>query len=82
MEFRVEAAARSRGKEKANGDQCLAFAGPGCSYFLLLCDGMGTGLGAAQEGQSAAGLLQQMLLSGFPPEHSFSYLLWPKPSMY
>jgi hypothetical protein len=70
IEFRVEAAARSRGKEKANGDKCLAFAGPGCSYFVLLCDGMGTGLGAAQEGQTAAGLLQQMLLSGFPPEHS------------
>jgi len=70
IEFRVEAAARSRGKENANGDKCLAFAGPGCSYFVLLCDGMGTGLGAAQEGQTTAGLLQQMLLSGFPPEHS------------
>ena len=70
IEFRVEAAARSRGKERANGDKCLAFAGPGCSYFVLLCDGMGTGLGAAQEGQSTAQLLQQMLLSGFPPEHS------------
>ena len=69
MEFRVEAAARSKGKEKANGDKCLAFAGPGTSYFVLLCDGMGTGLGAAQEGQSAAALLRQMLLSGFPPEH-------------
>ena len=69
MEFRVEAAARSRGKEKANGDKCLAFAGPGCSYFVLLCDGMGTGLGAAQEGQTTAVLLRQMLLAGFPPEH-------------
>ena len=69
MEYRVEAAARSKGKEKANGDKCLAFAGPGGSYFLLLCDGMGTGLGAAQEGQTAAELLRQMLLSGFPPEH-------------
>lgn len=70
ISFRVEAAARSRGKEKANGDKCLAFAGPGCSYFVLLCDGMGTGLGAAQEGQTAAGLLRQLLLSGFPPEHA------------
>ena len=69
IEFRVEAAARSRGKEKANGDKCLAFAGPGSSYFVLLCDGMGTGLGAAQEGQESAALLRQMLLAGFPPEH-------------
>ena len=74
IEFRVEAAARSKGKERANGDKCLAFPGPGCSYFVLLCDGMGTGLGAAQEGQSAADLLRQMLLSGFPPEHSLRTL--------
>ncbi len=69
-EFRMEVAARSRGKERANGDKCLAFPGAGCRYFVLLCDGMGTGLGAAQAGQEAARLLQQLLLSGFPPEHS------------
>jgi stage II sporulation protein E len=32
---------------------------------------MGTGLGAAQEGQSAGELLRQMLSAGFPPEHAF-----------
>ncbi len=69
IEFRVEAAARSRGKERANGDRCLAFSGMEGRYFLLLCDGMGTGLGAAQEGQTAAALLRSMLLAGFPPEH-------------
>lgn len=69
MEFRIEVSARSRGKERANGDKCLAFSGAGCQYFVLLCDGMGTGLGAAQEGQTAAGLLRQMLLAGFPPQH-------------
>ena len=31
---------------------------------------MGTGLGAAQEGQSAGQLLRQMLTAGFPPEHA------------
>ena len=46
--FRAEAAARSRSKELANGDRCLAFPGPECRYYILLCDGMGTGLGAAQ----------------------------------
>ena len=69
-EFRVEVSARSRGKERANGDQCLAFSGSGCRYFLLLCDGMGTGLGAAREGQEAASVLRQMLTAGFPPEHA------------
>ena len=62
--------ARSRGKERANGDRCLAFAGPGCHYFVLLCDGMGTGLGAAQAGQEAGNLLRRMLQAGFPPEHA------------
>ena len=69
-QFRVEAAARSRGKEQANGDRCLAFSGCGYRYFVLLCDGMGTGLGAAQEGQNTARLLRQMLTAGFPPEHA------------
>ena len=70
IEFRIEVAARSRGKERANGDKCLAFAGVECKYYVLLCDGMGTGLGAAQEGHSAATLLRQMLMAGFPAEHS------------
>lgn len=68
--FRIEVSARSRGKERANGDKCLAFAGPGCRYYVLLCDGMGTGLGAAQEGHTAGTLLRQMLMAGFPAEHS------------
>ena len=49
-EFRVEVSARSRGKERANGDRCLAFSGVEGRYYVLLCDGMGTGEGAAQEG--------------------------------
>lgn len=69
--YRLEVSARSRGKERSNGDRCLAFPGTGCRYYVLLCDGMGTGLGAAQEGQSASELLRQMLTAGFPPEHAF-----------
>ncbi len=72
--YRLEVSARSRGKERANGDRCLAFPGAGCRYYVLLCDGMGTGLGAAQEGQSAGELLRQMLTAGFPPEHAFRSL--------
>ncbi|MGM9589604.1 MAG: SpoIIE family protein phosphatase [Faecousia sp.] len=72
--YRLEISARSRGKERANGDRCLAFPGTGCRYYVLLCDGMGTGLGAAQEGQSTGELLRQMLTAGFPPEHAFRSL--------
>lgn len=69
--YRVEVSARSIGKERANGDKCMAFLGSGCKYYVLLCDGMGTGLGAAWEGQSAGQLLRQMLTAGFPAEHAF-----------
>ncbi len=71
-EFKVEVSVRSQSKEGANGDRLLAFPGPGCKYYLLLCDGMGTGIGAAQEGQTAGRLLRQMLTSGFPAKHALS----------
>ena len=72
--FRIELAIQSRGKEEANGDRCFAFSGPECRYFVILCDGMGTGLGAAQEGYSAGKLLQQMLACGFPAEYALTSL--------
>ena len=72
--YRVEAAARSRGKKRANGDRCLAFPGDRCRFYLLLCDGMGTGLGAAQEGDTAAKLLRQLLTAGFPASHALRSL--------
>lgn len=73
-EFEAQTAARSRGKERANGDRCIAFSGIGCRYYVLLCDGMGTGLGAAQSGFTAAGLLRQMLAAGFPADHALESL--------
>jgi stage II sporulation protein E len=69
-QFQVESAVCSVGREETNGDRCIRFAGIGSRYYVLLCDGMGTGLGAAQEGQSAASLLRQMLSAGFPAEHA------------
>ena len=71
-EFRVEVGARSRGKARTNGDRCLAFSGSGFAYYVILCDGMGTGPGAAWEGRSAGNLLRQMLCAGFPPEHALA----------
>ena len=73
-EFRMELSSRSRCRDGANGDRCFAFPGSECRYFVVLCDGMGTGLGAAREGQSAGNLLKQMLLAGFPPEHALKNL--------
>ena len=57
-------------KENDNGDRCQCFSGTGCKYYVLLCDGMGTGLGAVQEGKSALDLLKKLLLAGFPAEYA------------
>ena len=69
-QFRVRVSARSCSRELSNGDHCLAFPGDRCRYFVLLCDGMGTGLGAAREGQSAGELLKQMLTAGIPAQQA------------
>ena len=68
--FTPEVTACSVGREAANGDRWASFAGTGCLHYVLICDGMGTGLGAAQEGQTAMDLLRRMLTAGFPPEHA------------
>ena len=73
-EYRILCGARSAGKQTANGDRCVAFPGTEGKYYVLLCDGMGTGLGAAQEGDSTAVLLRRMLSVGFPAEHALRSL--------
>jgi stage II sporulation protein E len=53
-----------------NGDRVLQFHGTMCKYYIVLCDGMGTGLGAIQEGRTAAGMLRSLLTAGFPAEYA------------
>ena len=72
--FRVETGLAGRSREADNGDRCVQFPGTEDNYYLLLCDGMGTGLGAAQEGKEAVRLLKQMLCAGFPAEHALESL--------
>ncbi len=56
--------------EMENGDRCMKFPGTGGRYYVLLCDGMGTGLGAIQEGKTAATLLRRLLSAGYPASHA------------
>ena len=49
-----------------NGDRCAVFMGVRDLQYVLLCDGMGTGLGAAQEGKTALQLLRRLLSAGYP----------------
>ena len=60
--------------EEENGDRCLRFAGVEGKYYVLLCDGMGTGLGAVQEGRTAGAMLRRLLSAGYPAEYALRSL--------
>lgn len=53
-----------------NGDRCLRFAGICNRYYVILCDGMGTGMGAVQEGKTATAMLRRLLTAGYPASHA------------
>jgi len=72
--FRAEVALSTRSHRAENGDTCIWFPGRGSDYYVLLCDGMGTGAGAARESREAANLLQQLLRAGLPAEYALRSL--------
>ena len=72
--YRPEVMVAGNRLDTDNGDRCLRFAGTGCRYYILLCDGMGTGLGAAQEGKTAAAMVKELLLAGYPAEYALRTL--------
>lgn len=72
--YSPEVAVYANRRQEDNGDRCLWFAGTECRYYLLLCDGMGTGLGAVDEGKTAAGMLKKLLSAGFPAEYALRSL--------
>ena len=57
-----------------NGDRCAMFSGTRDRYYVLLCDGMGTGLGAVQEGKTATELLRRLLSAGYPARYALQSL--------
>lgn len=60
----VEVFSNRRGAD--NGDRCGVFVGIRDLQYVVLCDGMGTGMGAAQEGKTALQLLRRLLTAGYP----------------
>jgi serine/threonine protein phosphatase PrpC len=66
--FRPEVGMVSASLTRANGDRCLWFAGTECKYYVLLCDGMGTGAEAAREAQNVGNMLRRLLSAGYPAE--------------
>ena len=72
--YRAEVAGVSAGRGSADGDKCVWFAGPEDRYYVLLCDGMGTGPGAAQDSRDAVYLLHRLLAAGFPADSALRSL--------
>jgi len=68
--YQPEIAVCSTSRENSNGDRCLWFAGVECRYYILLCDGMGTGEEAAREGKLAGTMLRKLLSAGYPAEYA------------
>lgn len=66
--YQPELAVCSAAREGTNGDRCLVFAGVECKYYIVLCDGMGTGAEAARDGKIMGNMLKKMLSAGYPPE--------------
>lgn len=74
LRYRPEMGCATAPKAEANGDKLASFYAGDGYYYLLLCDGMGTGLGAAEAARSAASMLQQMLTAGISPADALASL--------
>ncbi len=70
QQFQPELAVCSASRDGQNGDRCFWFAGVECKYYILLCDGMGTGSEAARDGKIAGNMLKKLLCAGYPPEYA------------
>lgn len=57
-----------------NADRCVQFPGIRNRYYIILCDGMGTGPGAVKEAKTALSHLQKLLSCGFPAGHALQSL--------
>lgn len=57
-----------------NADRCIQFAGIRNRYYIILCDGMGTGPQAVKEAKTALVHLQKLLSCGFPADHALQSL--------
>ena len=74
LDFRPELHTRTRGWVRgADGDRVTSFR-HGEWFYLLLCDGMGTGPEAAREAETAGGLLRRMIEGGFDAQDALQTL--------
>ena len=72
--FRADVGMSTRSRREVNGDTCVWFSGTRNRYYILLCDGMGTGEAALRESREASDHLQRLLSIGFPAEYALRNL--------
>lgn len=72
--YKAELRVFSNRSEAGNGDRCLRFMGTGGKYYVILCDGMGTGPEASLEAKTGGDMLRRLLLAGYPAEHALGSL--------
>lgn len=70
----VGVSAMGRRGSRSNGDTGAYFMGEDAQFFVLLCDGMGTGAAARAESGDTLRLLKRLLQSGFSPESALRLL--------
>ena len=68
--FTAEIGVSAQSLEECTGDKWTSFSPREGLCCFLLCDGMGTGEGAARDASEAIGLIQTMLEAGFSPEQA------------
>lgn len=72
--YRVRVCAASQPDRQHSGDRYAHFRGPDEKYFVILCDGMGTGPEAAQAGEEALQLLSALVKAGLNPAFALECL--------
>lgn len=68
-------ASRKKDGETVSGDAGTYFKRPDGRVYLLLCDGMGSGVQAKRESSLAIRLLEQFLQTGIPADHALLTLV-------
>ena len=76
IQFRPIIGACSVGKngDRINGDKGVCFAGNNRDYYVLLCDGMGSGKEASECSGETVRLLEQLIKSGVEAENALKIL--------
>lgn len=74
LRYSVDVQVVANRPEADNGDRVAWFSGTLGRYYIVLCDGMGKGLGAADEGKTALSMLKRLLSAGYPAEHALRSL--------